>query len=314
MIVSADRLFQLIYLLLEQGRMTADQLAAELEVSPRTILRDVDSLSAAGVPVYTTPGKGGGIALLDGYVLDRGGFTEAEQQMLLLSLQSMPDDEGEQALNKLSALFHRSEEDWLQVNLSQWGAAQWDQETFRLLKQAILSRRTTRFTYASSRGDTSPRLVLPARLVFKGQAWYLQAFDVEKEDYRTFRLSRILDLDTNGDIFHRRLMPPDIDFSGDIPPLFRVDALLKFSPALAWRVYDEFDRSCISIQDDGSLVVSTVFPEDQRLYGYLLSFGPGMEVLQPFSLRQKMAQLAEEISRSNCEMTLLGEGHHTFSI
>lgn len=293
--MSADRLFQLIYLLLERGRLTADQLASELEVSPRTILRDVDTLSAAGIPVYTAPGKGGGVALLDGYVLDRAAFTEAEQQMLLLTMQSIPGTDAEQALTKLSALFHRSDEDWLQINLSRWGAAAWDTDTFRLLKEAILSRRTTRFTYASSRGDTGLRTVLPARLVFKGAAWYLQAFDLDREDYRTFRLSRILNPDTNGEIFHRRLAPPAIEFSGEIPPLFRVEAELKFPSRLAFRVYDEFDRSCIDTLPDGSLVVSTVFPEDQRLYSYLLSFGPEMEVLSPPSLRRKMAELGQEL-------------------
>lgn len=304
--VAADRLFQLIYLLLERGRMTADRLAAELEVSPRTILRDVDSLSAAGVPVYTTPGKGGGVALLDGYVLDRAGFTEAEQQMLLLSMENMPDGDAAAAIVKLSALFHRSEEDWLQITPARWGASRWDDETFRLLKDAILSRRTTRFDYASSRGDTTRRTVLPARLVFKGQNWYLQAFDVNREDYRTFRLSRILSPDTGGEIFHRRLTPPDIPFTGDIPPLFRVEVTLKFAPHLAFRVCDEFDPGCITRQEDGSLLVETVFPEESWLYGYLLSFGAGLEVVAPQSLRQRVAELGQEISLIHSSKTQTG--------
>lgn len=297
--MSADRLFQLIYLLLEGGRMTADRLAAELEVSPRTILRDVDALSAAGIPVYTAPGKGGGVALLDGYVLDRAAFTEAEQQMLLLAMQGMPGTGAEQALTKLSALFHRSEEDWMEIKPSRWGAPTWDTETFCLMREAVLSRRTTRFTYASSRGDISPRTVLPARLVYKSSAWYLQAFDLDREDYRTFRLSRILDPDISGDIFHRRLTPPDLEFSGDIPPLFRVEATLKFPPRLAYRVYDEFDRSCVEEQADGALIVRTVFPEEPWLYGWLLSFGPGMEVLEPASLRKRMAELGREIAETH---------------
>ena len=118
-------------------------------------------------------------------------------------------------------------------------------------------------------------------------------------DYRTFRLSRILHPDTDGEIFHRRLDPPDIEFSGDIPPLFRVEAVLKFPPHLAFRVYDEFDRSCVTEQPDGSLVVETVFPEESWLYGYLLSFGPGMEVLEPASLRQRMADMGQEICQAH---------------
>jgi len=295
------RQFRMVYLLLERGRMTAGELAEKLEVSPRTVLRDVDALSAAGVPVYTTQGAGGGVALLDGYVLDRAAFTDEEQRQLLTALQSLPGQEGEQALTKLSALFRRGQEDWLQVNLSRWGAADADNEKFRLLKRAVLERQTLVFDYASSYGSTRPRRVLPARLVFKGQAWYLQAFDLEREDYRTFRLSRILSPAFAGEVFHRRLAPPDIDFSGDIPPLFRVEARLRFAPCMAYRVYDEFDQGCVSLQGDGSLLVRAVFPEDQWLYGYLLSFGAGVEVLSPDLLRRRLAALGQEIFQAHSE-------------
>ena len=297
----ADRLFRIVYLLLERSRMTADELARELEVSVRTVYRDVDALSAAGVPVCTTQGKGGGVALMDGYVLDRAAFTEEEQRQLLTALRSLPGQEGTQALTKLSALFRRREEDWLQVNLSRWGAPGWDNEKFQLLKEAILDRRAVRFTYASSQGVTRPRLVLPARLVYKGQAWYLQAWDTEREAFRTFRLSRILSPEVSEEGFRRKLDPPDIDFSGDIPPLFRVEAKLRFDPHLAFRVYDEFDEGCVTRQADGSLLVETVFPEDQWLYGYLLSFGAGVEILSPQTLRRRVAALGREIYHTHSE-------------
>ena len=300
--MSAGRQFQMVYLLLEKGRMTAGELAEKLEVSPRTVLRDVDALSAAGVPIYTTQGSGGGVALMDGYVLDRAAFSDEEQRQLLTALQSLPGQEGEQALTKLSALFRREREDWLQVNLTRWGdpgAA--DNEKFRLLKQAVLERQTLAFDYASSYGPTRPRKALPARLGFKGQGWYLQAFDLEREDYRTFRLSRILSPAFTGEVFHRRLDPPDIGFSSEIPPLFRVEVKLRFAPYMAYRVYDEFDQSCVRHQEDGSLLVETVFPEDQWLYGYLLSFGVGVEVLAPDTLRKRLAILGQEIFRAHSE-------------
>ena len=294
--MSAGRQFQIVYLLLEKKHMTAAELAERLEVSTRTVLRDVDALSAAGVPVYTTQGAGGGVALMDGYVLDRAAFTDEEQRQLLAALQSLPGQEGGQALAKLSALFHCGQEDWIQVNLSRWGdAEEADNEKFRLLKRAVLERQTLAFEYASSQGPVRPRRVLPARLVFKGQGWYLQAFDLERENYRTFRLSRILSPAFTGEVFHRRLSPPDIGFPSEIPPLFRVEAKLRFAPHLAYRVYDEFDQGCVTRQPDGSLLVETVFPEDQWLYGYLLSFGAGVEVLAPGTLRRRLAVLGREI-------------------
>ncbi len=297
--MSASRLFQILYLLLERGRMTAAQLAQELEVSVRTVYRDVDALSAAGIPIYTAKGFGGGVSLMDGYVLDRTAFTPDEQQLLLAVLQSFPDQEGQHTLSKLSALFHRREESWLRINLSRWGnGPQPDNGIFNRLRDAILSRHPVSFAYASSQGGIFNRQVLPARLVYRGQAWYLQAFDLAREDYRTFRLSRILELQVSEEVFHRKLEAPELNFSGEIPPLFRVEATLRFSPALAYRVYDEFSRDHITQEADGSLRVDVVFPQGPWLENYLLSFGAGVEVLAPDSLRQRLARTAENIWRT----------------
>lgn len=293
--MSANRLFQMVYLLLEHGRLTAGELAEKLEVSVRTVYRDVDALSAAGVPICTAQGKGGGVSLMAGYVLDRAAFSDAEQRQLLLALKAMPGSDGDEIVTKLSALFRKEEEDWLQVNLTRWGESSWDNELFRRLRDAIDRRFEIRFRYASSRGEILPRQVLPARLVFKGQGWYLQGYDLFREDFRTFRLTRMLDLTVTEHQFHRRLEPPEIDFSGEIPPLFRAECVLRFVPGLAYRVYDEFGRDCVTELPDGRLEVHVTFPEDQWLYGYLLSFGPGVEIVAPEGLRKKISRLAGEI-------------------
>ncbi len=299
--MSANRLFQIVYLLLQRRRMTAAELAERFEVSVRTIYRDVDALSAAGVPVYATPGRRGGVALMDHYVLDRAAFSEAEQRQLLTALQSLSGQArmgAEDTLAKLSGLFRRSEPDWLQVDLSRWGTAGADNAVFSALKRAVLERRPIRFTYVSAYGRAAPRRALPGRLVFKSQAWYLQAFCLDREAWRTFKLTRILDLEVPEETFERPLSPPPLE--AEVPPEAPLLHLrLRFSPAMAFRVYDEFDRSCVTREADGALLVSVTFPEDGWVYGYLLSFGLGVEVLEPAALRQRLARLAREIWLSN---------------
>jgi len=302
--MSAGRQFQLVYLLLGKGRLTAAQLARELEVSTRTVYRDLDALSAAGVPVCAAQGKGGGVYLMDGYVLDRCAFTEEEQRRLLTALRAMPEGLDGGVLAKLSALFRREGEDWLQVRLSRWGdggEGGADDRLFRRLRAAVGERREVEFRYASSRGETLPRRVLPARLAFKGQGWYLQGYDLEREDYRTFRLTRILDLRETDRTFHRKLEPPDIAYAGEIPPLFRVECVLRFAHSMAYRVYDEFGPGCVTALPDGRLEVRAVFPEDQWLYGYLLSFGAGVEIVSPAALRRRVARLGLEIFKAHRE-------------
>lgn len=310
--MSADRLFQIVYLLLEQERMTADALAEALGVSVRTVYRDVDALSAAGVPVCTTQGKGGGVALLEGYVLDQSAFSREEQRLLLTALRDFPQQSEEQALTKLAVLFRRREEDWIHADLSRWGSSGQENETFQLLRQAIWSRRPVQFSYIDPNESAHLRQILPIRLVYLDRCWHLQGYDQEREDFRVFRLSRILSPTLSDDVFRRKLTAPDIDPAGNIPPLFRVEATLKFAPHMAPVVFDEFASAGISVQSDGSLMVSAVFPEDQQLYSYLLSFGPGMEVLSPLSLREQIARLAEEIKQANSPLVLLGEGQYPF--
>ena len=184
--MSQARLFELVYLLLEKGKLPATELAQRFEVSVRTIYRDVDALSSAGVPVYAIPGRSGGVALMDHYVLNRAALSDAEQEQLLTALRTLagtPGLGGEEALSKLSGLFQRKEPDWLEVDLSHWGDTAEDRDKFQTLKEAIFSHRVITFTYVSSYGQATSRRALPLRLVFKGQSWYLQGFCLNKEAY-----------------------------------------------------------------------------------------------------------------------------------
>ncbi len=292
-----SRLFRLLYLLLEHRQMTAGELAQRLEVSTRTIYRDVDALSQAGVPIYATQGKGGGVALMDHYTLDRAAFTEEEQAHLLTALRSMPDSlGGAEIATKLAALFQPSQPDWLQVELTPW-QSQWPQGNFGFYKNASLSRHILEFTYISAYSAARRRRVLPVRLVFKSRTWYLQGWCLEKSAWRTFRLSRVLDVSDTGETMEPLGAPPEIEsgFGGQsVAPI-----TLRFSPAMAYRVYDEFDPKDIQREEDGALRVNVPFPVDGWLYGYLLSFGVGVEVLEPEYLQGQLALLGREIYRAN---------------
>ncbi len=305
--MSQGRLFEIVYLLLEKGKMSAPELAERFEVSVRTIYRDVDALSAAGVPIYATPGRNGGVALMEHYVLSKATLSDEEQSQLLTALRSLSGTLGsdsEETLSKLSGLFHRQEPHWLEVDLSHWGGKGRDQLTFDLLRDAILSRKVITFTYAGSYGGPAARRALPAKLVFKGQAWYLQGFCLEKQNYRTFKLSRIRDLTVTESTSPTPLSPPPID--GEAPPSCpTVRLILRCSPALAYRIYDEFEPEQVTALPDGSFRVEAEFPEDNWVYGYLLSFGPLVEVLEPEQVRNSLGSLAREIL-FRCENPAIG--------
>lgn len=292
-----DRLFQILYLLLEKGTITAPALASQLEVSVRTIYRDIDALSAAGVPVYATQGKNGGVSLLPNYSFDKALLSDEEQNQILYAVQSLRavDQPVDALLGKLGGLFQKQNTSWIEVDFSRWGMGYHDSVKFERLKTALTGRRALEIVYCSTSGETSRRVILPVKLIFKDKGWYLHAYCRMQQDYRLFKINRIVEMTVLEERFSKL---PD-----DIPPLEQpLSALpalqavrLLFSPAVAFRVYDEFEREMIQQQANGYLLLAVQMPQDAWVESYLLSFGTELTVLEPESLRNRIAAHAKAI-------------------
>ncbi len=293
-----NRLFEIVYILLNQKETTAAVLAEKLEVSPRTIYRDIETLCLAGIPIYTTQGRGGGIALLEHFVLNKSLISETEQQQILMALQGlratrMNDDD--ETLQKIQRLFGKEDLDWVEVDFSGWGRPEAEKDTFNELKQAIWSRRIVSFRYLNSLGQQSSRTVEPLKLVFKGSGWYLYGFCRARMDSRFFRLTRISQLTAGSEVFERtapRKLFPDraSEFTGP-----QVKLRLKLDAASRFRVYDEFPDG-ITQNPDGSFLVQLQMPAGEWLIGYLLTFGSQLEVLEPPEIREELAQISRKIN------------------
>lgn len=298
-----SRLFRILYYLLEKGGATAPELAREMEVSQRTIYRDIEALSGAGVPVYAEPGRNGGIRLLGDHVLDKALFSEGERLELLTALQSLAATgfaQDREMLTKLSALFGLDAGDWLEVDFSRWGDFASDKQRFETLKTAVTRHRELRLTYENARGERTERTVQPLRLCFKSKEWYLKAFCLERQDFRLFKLNRISAPELTGKTFLPRPWPAE-----DAPPSAAFpEVVLRFERGVAYRVYDEFDESQITPQPDGALVARARMPADDWLTGYLLSFGASVTVVEPAYLNRVLAEEARKIWEKNRESTV----------
>lgn len=293
-----SRLFKIVYYLLEKGQVTAQELAEKLEVSARTIYRDIDALSGAGIPIYTEAGRNGGIYLMKDFVLDKAVLSEQEKQEILTALQSInitQNINGSQTLQKLSALFHLETENWLEVDFSRWGNKEFDNEKFELLKSAVIRRKSLKIRYAGSSGVVSERTVQPCKLVYKAKAWYLKAFCTERQDWRIFKLNRILSLEMLKESFPYRNFPkPTDDTEGEYNRI-----TLRFPKEMAYRVYDEFDETQVQRQENGDFIASAQMPEGAWLTGFLLSFGTQVEILSPVYLKNIVAEQAKLIYEKN---------------
>lgn len=296
-----SRLFRIVYYLLNRGQATAAELAREFEVSIRTIYRDIDALSGAGIPVYAETGRNGGISLLDNFVLDRTILSERERQDILAALQSLAaagNTFDKATLDKLSALFRLPFDNWYEVDFSRWGEVTSDNEKFEALKKAVVCHRCVQISYVGAYKAESSRKIHPLKLLYKSRAWYVKAYCAEKKDFRLFKMSRIIRWELLEEEFIPVPFPEPSEGENaskqDLTPI-----VLRFPREIAYRVYDEFDINHIKEQENGDLLVTAFMPQDAWLTGFLLSFGAQVEVVSPPGLKEVLAAQAREIYEKN---------------
>lgn len=295
-----NRLFEIVYILLHKKKVSATELAVQLGVSRRTICRDIDTLSIAGIPVYTEKGKNGGISLLPDFVLDKAILSEQEQNEILTALHGLAHVKtGATAdiLNRLTSIFNKPAINWLEVDFSDWDYS----NNFENFKSAILESRVVAFDYYNSFSEKTFRRVEPMQLLFKHKSWYLKAFCLIKHGMRLYKLTRVNNLVVTDENFPvRDLLATESDNDSQTVHRERIDIKIKLriAPEMTYRVFDDFDEKMIEKQPDGSFIVTRTYPEDNWVYGYVLSFGEYVQVLEPFHLREIITTKIEKMSEN----------------
>ncbi len=293
-----NRLFEIVYILMGKKSVTTRELAEYFGVSRRTICRDIDTLSMARIPIYTERGKGGGISLLPDFVLNKSILSEQEQNEILSALYGLSNiktDDTNQILKKLSTIFSKTTTNWLEVDFTGWSH---ENDFFNDFKIAILERRIVEFDYYNRDGDKTFRRVEPIQLWFKSKSWYLKGCCLTKQSIRLYKLSRIKNLTVTDEIFTVRdsLTAMGNPTLGIYKGQQTATIKLRIEPERAYRVFDDFYESMVEKQPDGSFIVTVSWPEDDWLYGFLLSFGKYIEVLEPEHIRNIIKEESKKIS------------------
>ena len=316
----ASRLLSIMMLLQARGRMSAESLAEELEVSVRTIYRDIDQLSAAGVPVYADIGRNGGFALLDGWRTRLTGLTAPEARALFLSglpgpagelglgddvaaaelklLAALPADWQSEA-QRMASRFHLDPKGWFSTGPRP--------EFLKAVAEAVWSETRIVIRY-DSWTQVSERLVEPMGLVLKAGVWYLVGR--REAGYRTYRMSQIQALTPTGDRFER---PADFDlpahwqqatqsFEREIYiGLARVRATrigISRLKDISQRVKDAIDAQALVFDADGWAELDVPVEEDTWAAREMTRVGAEVEVLAPQSLRDRMTDIARRLAKS----------------
>ncbi|MCA1556488.1 MAG: YafY family transcriptional regulator [Acidobacteria bacterium] len=312
----ADRLFSIVLLLQSHRQLTSRDLAGRLEVSARTIHRDMEALSGAGIPVVAERGTGGGWSLLGEYRTNLTGLNEAEIQSLFVSKPSrlLADLNLEKAaegaflklLAALPSVYRRGAEHARQriyVDVTGWNRAEEAVPLLHALQEAVWQERRVRMLYGRGECDAAlERTVDPLGLVAKGSVWYFVA--AVDGDVRSYRVSRVLKVEV---LDEQCVRPPDFDlaafweqssakFRAHLPH-YRARVRVRQEIVARMPYAGRFARIEQTGQPDaeGRVEVLLRFDVEEMACEYALSFGTQLEVLEPVALREKVLVAAQNV-------------------
>ena len=313
-----DRLLSIIIYLLNRELVSARELAERFEVTVRTIQRDMEAIELAGIPIYTVQGPHGGYGIMETFKIDRSLISPEDFYYILTSLRGVSESLGEESDNQAGELEHTLEKiqslvsrqpdgdvfaeraEKLDIDFSMLGGDPRHRGTFRDVRRAVDAERLVKFSYTNNSLEASERIVEPMTVAFRWRSWYLFGWCRLRRGYRLFRISRIKNVEVLDEGFRRRDFSfrdfisdqGDFDWAGD--PGKNIDVILKFSPELR-PLAEEFHET-IRVDDDGSLVARMSMPDSGWMYGYILSWGPYVRVLEPDSVRNAVRDAARSIA------------------
>ena len=302
-----DRLVSIIMILLEKERISAQELAKMFEVSTRTIYRDIEAISMAGIPVLATSGSGGGIEIMKDYKVDKKIFSTDDLSALLMGLSNISGMvRGSEVANALAKVksFIPSEKaksielkaSQIYIDLTPWEGNASVKNALEIIKKALQENRLLIFTYIDGHGTKTSRTVEPYQLVFKSRAWYVQTFCRLKNDYRLFRLSRMSDLKILEETFTpREYQKPFLDFEETARSL-QTDIKIRIHKSVLDRILDFCPYERLSQDGEEYYLADYPFFDSDYYYDMLLSLGDKCEILEPAHVREKLKQKIKNLA------------------
>ncbi|MBR7137570.1 MAG: YafY family transcriptional regulator [Clostridia bacterium] len=289
-----DRLIGILTVLQRKGKVTAPYLAETFEVSRRTILRDVETLSQAGLPIVTAQGGDGGISLMEGFSLDTALLTREELAAIVAGLGSL---DSVAALSQTPTLVRKladRAENEIVIDLASFYKESLS-EKINLLKSAIRARKIVEFRYYYAKGVAEKR-VEPYRICFKWSDWYVLGFCTGRQDFRLYKLQRLWDLrETAADFAPREIPPEKLRLDGGIRDDYVITAL--FRPEAAYRIVEEFGPGAYTEREDGLLEFRRGYNSAAAALSWLLSFGSAVTVTDPPELVELMRHETEHMAQ-----------------
>lgn len=287
-----DRLVSILMILINRDKVTAKELAERFEVSVRTIQRDMDNLNMAGIPIYADVGKNGGYQIMDEYKLHKN-FLNADEAKVFVSFinslqNTVPQADVSSFCDKFRTLLpEESNEQKLVIKLNPQLNQKRLKEYLDQLTKARDDEKMVTIQYVDAKLEPSKRIINPYTLVMMGTIWYVYGYCHMREDFRLFKVNRIVECETLEESFNKQPLPEDMpweNFFHTERPC--VPMVLEVDKALQGNITEYFDIKDCEIQED-KIVARVNYPIDEWVYSFLAGMIPHVKVIEPTFVREE---------------------------
>lgn len=303
-----DRLIGILIMLVNKKKITARQLSDYYEVSIRTIQRDMDTLSSAGVPLYADVGVNGGYQLLDNYKLEKGFLNKSEANFLFPLLKNLeetsPSDELKSIYNKFSSLSENNmQENKFIIKLNPSDDSTLFKEHLKIISQARDKQYKIAITYYNNNFNESRRIICPYTIIMLGSYWYVYGYCDLRSDFRMFKISRIIKCVLTNEYFKLKELPLSLPWENDFSGNKKSELIiLELDKKLLGNLSDYFNRDTCEILKD-KIVVTFHFPVDEWIYTLIMSLVPYVKIIEPDYLRiEFLNRLKKSINDNNYDI------------
>lgn len=300
--MKTDRLLSIVIYLLNNDTVSAAKLAERFEVSKRTIMRDIEQISLAGIPIKSLSGANGGYSIMEGFKLDGRLINAREQASIITALKGFlsayDNKRYNEVLEKVSSLLSKQQNQHVFFDFSVTGENNEIQSNLKILEKSIYDKKVIQFSYVNALGGKSSRLVEPIALNYRWYAWYLLGFCQTKQDYRIFKIARISELEQTRAAFKKEHGNPEIllekAFQGDGRKFLDITLLCKAEAKV--QICEYLGGTIIETLYNGNFIMRMQALTDERMwFAMLLSFGNLITVLNPEELKNRLTETAENI-------------------
>jgi predicted DNA-binding transcriptional regulator YafY len=279
-----ERLISIVMILLQKEVVSASEFSRLFNVTKRTIQRDMETLGYANIPIFATYGADGGYALMETYKFDKRLLNNHDIENILVALggfdQLITTQEIRTTIEKVRGMTSSSISPRLDLTFFDWPGRRQIKEDILFMKQAIENNWLLKFEYVDQKGNQTYRIVEPYKIHVSEMRWYLYGYSRERRDFRTFKLTRILNIQKDGFFVPRAEAESNKQKHHDNEEEL-IDVQLLIDAAVRDQFIERYGKDVVIKTSANSYLTTIKIPENQFAFQFLAGFGNKVKIIAP---------------------------------